>query len=169
MRIATTAHVASHAWIFLPRYSGVRPTISPAMNTVSSTCIRMPYSPAPTPPNTMQPSMRFHSGARPASGVKLSCIELTAPQEVPVVATAQSTLFITPNRCLLAFEQRLHVADDGIGSRLGPPRQREAAQQQRQHHAKQTPSVPPIADQQAERINQRGRDDDQAEHLDEIA
>ena len=32
----------SRAWIFLPRYSGVRPTISPAMNTVSTTIISMP-------------------------------------------------------------------------------------------------------------------------------
>src|SRR5580704_10485075 len=32
-----TAHVATHAPSFLPRYSGVRPIISPAINTVIST------------------------------------------------------------------------------------------------------------------------------------
>ena len=32
----------SRAWIFLPRYSGVRPTMSPAMNTVSTTITIMP-------------------------------------------------------------------------------------------------------------------------------
>ena len=101
IRMAITAQAASQAWIFLPRYSGVRPTISPAMNTTSSTCIKMPYNPAPTPPNTMQPSIRFHSGINPAKGMKLSCIEFTAPHEVPVVAQANNMLFITPNRCSL--------------------------------------------------------------------
>ncbi len=32
----------SRAWIFLPRYSGVRPTMSPAMNTVSTTITSIP-------------------------------------------------------------------------------------------------------------------------------
>ncbi len=32
----------SRASIFLPRYSGVRPTISPAMNTDSSTMTSIP-------------------------------------------------------------------------------------------------------------------------------
>ena len=32
----------SAAWIFLPRYSGVRPTISPAMNTDSRAKISIP-------------------------------------------------------------------------------------------------------------------------------
>jgi hypothetical protein len=32
----------SYAWIFLPKYSGVRPTIRPAMNTASTTKTSMP-------------------------------------------------------------------------------------------------------------------------------
>ena len=92
--------------------------------------MRMPYNPAPTPPKTMQPSIRFHIGARPASGVKLSCMELTAPQEVPVVATAQSTLFMTPNRCSLPSMNEAARGHDGIGLRFGVPGQREFARQQ---------------------------------------
>ena len=33
---ASIASLISRAWTFLPRYSGVRPTISPATNTASS-------------------------------------------------------------------------------------------------------------------------------------
>ena len=71
------------------------------MNTVISTCSKMPYTPAPTPPKAMHPTIRFHSGTSPASGVKLSCMDLTAPQDVPDVTVANSTLFITPNRVSL--------------------------------------------------------------------
>ena len=49
----------------------------------------------------MQPTIMFHIGTKPASGVKLSCMAFTAPQEVPVVAVAKSTLFITPKRVSL--------------------------------------------------------------------
>ncbi len=40
----------SKASIFLPRYSGVRPIISPATKTAMMTKASMPYSPEPTPP-----------------------------------------------------------------------------------------------------------------------
>ena len=34
--------LTSKDWIFLPRYSGVRPTISPAMKTATMTKTNMP-------------------------------------------------------------------------------------------------------------------------------
>ena len=40
----------SRASIFLPRYSGVRPTIRPPMKTASRTKSSIEYRPAPTPP-----------------------------------------------------------------------------------------------------------------------
>ena len=49
----------------------------------------------------MQPSIRFHNGARPASGVKLSCIELTAPHEVSVVTVAHRAELAMPKRTSL--------------------------------------------------------------------
>ena len=39
---ASMASLISRACTFLPRYSGVRPTISPATNTASSAKISMP-------------------------------------------------------------------------------------------------------------------------------
>ena len=42
MSTYSIAIFTSYASIFLPRYSGVRPTISPAMNTDSTTKISMP-------------------------------------------------------------------------------------------------------------------------------
>ncbi len=41
-KIASIAIFTSNASIFLPRYSGVRPTISPAMNTVRTTKSNIP-------------------------------------------------------------------------------------------------------------------------------
>lgn len=55
--------------IFLPKYSGVRPTISPAMNTVRMTKPIMPYSPQPTPPKTTSPSIISSMGIMPPMGV----------------------------------------------------------------------------------------------------
>ena len=42
MRIAMAANLTSRASIFLPRYSGVRPTMSPAMNTATIAKTTMP-------------------------------------------------------------------------------------------------------------------------------
>src|SRR5258706_13504976 len=50
-RMASIAILTSFASIFLPTYSGVRPTISPATNIDRMTNSSMPYMPAPTPPD----------------------------------------------------------------------------------------------------------------------
>src|SRR6185503_15820837 len=84
--------------IFLPRYSGVRPTINPAMNTVSTTITSIPYMPAPTPPKMISPSMMFSSGIIPPSGVYESCHELIAPHDASVVIVANNAEFATPKR-----------------------------------------------------------------------
>ena len=61
----TMAIFTSKASIFLPRYSGVRPTIKPAMKTERTMKTMMPYIPAPTPPKITSPIMmltkRHHS------------------------------------------------------------------------------------------------------------
>ena len=68
-RHTSTAIFISRASIFLPRYSGVWPTIRPAMNTVRITKPIMPYRPQPTPPNTTSPSSISSIGTRPPRGV----------------------------------------------------------------------------------------------------
>ena len=75
----------SGAWIFLPRYSGVRPTMRPAMNTDRIAMMSRPLRPTPTPPGLTSPSIMWLSATPPPSGVMLSCIELTEPFDVPVV------------------------------------------------------------------------------------
>ena len=55
----------------------------------------------PTPPGETSPSIMFDSGTAPPSALKLSCIELTAPVEVPVVAPAKSADQAMPKRCSL--------------------------------------------------------------------
>ena len=55
--------------IFLPRYSGVRPTMRPAMNTATTAMTRMPYMPAPTPPGETSPSIMLNMYIMPPSAV----------------------------------------------------------------------------------------------------
>ena len=61
------------------------------MKTAMIANTSMPYRPVPTPPNTTSPSCMLSSGTMPPSGVKESCIELTAPQEASVVMVANQS------------------------------------------------------------------------------
>ena len=87
--------------IFLPRYSGVRPIISPAMNTAMVANTSMPYRPEPTPPNTTSPICISTMGTMPPRGVKLSCMAITAPQLAAVVMTANRAEAAMPKRVSL--------------------------------------------------------------------
>ncbi|CAM3770963.1 hypothetical protein POHY109586_22550 [Polaromonas hydrogenivorans] len=87
--------------IFLPRYSGVRPIISPEMNTARMAKISMPYRPVPVPPNTTSPSCIMTIGTMPPSGVKESCMAITAPHEAAVVMTANRLEALMPKRVSL--------------------------------------------------------------------
>ena len=66
-RIPIMVSLISLAPIFLPRYSGVRPTISPAMNTATTTNSSIPYMPEPTPPRRDLPQRDQGEGNRPAA------------------------------------------------------------------------------------------------------
>ena len=57
------------ARIFLPRSSGVRPTISPATNTASSASTRTAYRPPPSPPGLISPSRMPAKAPVPPTGV----------------------------------------------------------------------------------------------------
>ena len=95
------AILTSFASSFLPRYSGVRPTISPATNIATMTNSSMPYRPEPTPPKMISPSMMLTIGTTPASGSRLSCMLLTAPQEASVVMVVNSAELAMPKRTSL--------------------------------------------------------------------
>ncbi len=86
----SAAQVISRRPIFLPRYSGVRPTIRPARNTATTASTSIPYSPAPTPPGDTSPSIMLSITTPPPPAVNESWKELTAPVEVPVVEAANS-------------------------------------------------------------------------------
>ena len=101
IRMASMAILTSLASIFLPTYSGVRPTIRPATNTATITNSSIPYMPAPTPPTMISPSCMLISGIMPPNAVKESCMALTAPQEAAVVTTANSAEATMPKRTSL--------------------------------------------------------------------
>ena len=63
----------------------------------------------------MQPASRLNSGTRPPSGVSESCIVLTAPVLVPVVAVAYSALIACPKRTSLPSR----LPADGIDAERG--------------------------------------------------
>src|SRR5260370_39043844 len=91
MRPASIANFISRTSSFLPRYSGVRPTINPATNTAMIATTRKPYSPAPTPPGQMQPASKLNIGTIPPRGVIEAGIVLTDPVLAPDVAVARRT------------------------------------------------------------------------------
>ncbi|MPM83996.1 hypothetical protein SDC9_131066 [bioreactor metagenome] len=97
-RIAIIAIFTSKASTFFPRYSGDRPTINPAMNTVRMINMTMPYMPAPTPPKIISPSIKLIMAIIPDNGDKLSCMAFTEPFDAAVVEVDQRMLLVIPNR-----------------------------------------------------------------------
>src|ERR1700729_2642120 len=97
VRKYSAAYFISVGRIFLPRYSGVRPTISPPMNTVTMASTRMPYMPAPMPPGAISPSAMSNSAMPPPNGVSESWKQFTAPVEVTVVEPANNEQAGAPN------------------------------------------------------------------------
>ena len=92
----------SNASTFLPRYSGVRPTMRPAMNTDrTAPMTSIPYMPAPMPPGVISPSCMLNSGTSPLSGWAESWKELTAPVLVAVVMAMNRPPTAAPKRCSL--------------------------------------------------------------------
>src|SRR5215472_2476443 len=97
VRKYNAAYFISVGRIFLPMYSGVRPTISPATNTVTMARMRMPYIPAPIPPGAISPSVMLNSAMPPPNGVSESWKQFTAPVEVSVVDAANTAQAGVPN------------------------------------------------------------------------
>src|SRR5215469_2137115 len=97
VRKYSDAYFISTGRIFLPIYSGVRPTISPATNTVTMARISRPYMPAPIPPGATSPSAMSNSAMPPPNGVSESWKQLTEPVEVTVVDAANSEQACGPN------------------------------------------------------------------------
>src|ERR1700730_1634474 len=97
VRKYSDAYFISVGRIFLPMYSGVRPTISPATNTVTMASTRMPYMPAPMPPGAISPSAMSITVIAPPNGVSESWKQFTEPVEVTVVDTENSEQACGPN------------------------------------------------------------------------
>ena len=91
--------------------------------------------PAPTPPKTTSPSWMLSSGTRPASGMKLSCMELTAPHEASVVTSAKSAVSGMPKRTslpsMLPPDPRARDALTPSRRRTGLPRCSKCADDER--------------------------------------
>lgn len=79
----------------------MRPTISPAMNTAMIAMMSIPYSPEPTPPGAISPSIMPSMVMPPPSPVYEEWKESTAPVEVRVVDTAKIAEAPIPNRVSL--------------------------------------------------------------------
>src|ERR1700751_3511779 len=127
VRKYSDAYFISTGRIFLPMYSGVRPTISPATNTVTMARTRVPYTPAPMPPGAISPSAMSNSAIPPPNGVSESWKQFTAPVEVTVVDDANSEQPGGPN--LLSTPSYAPCASGGpapgvarwVSNRLIPP------------------------------------------------
>src|SRR5215470_14759004 len=97
VRKYSAAYFISVGRIFFPMYSGVRPTINPATNTVTMARMRRPYMPAPMPPGAISPSAMSISAMPPPNGDSESWKQITAPVEVTVVEAANNEQAGVPN------------------------------------------------------------------------
>jgi len=97
VRKYSAAYFISVGRIFLPMYSGVRPTISPPTNTVTMARIKMPYMPAPMPPGAISPSAMSSTVIAPPNGLSESWKQFTAPVDVTVVDAANTEQPGVPN------------------------------------------------------------------------
>ena len=113
------------------------------------------------------------SGIIPPSGVKLSCMAFTAPQEAAVVIVANRARQRDAEADLLA----LHVAGRRIdaegrkrrvGLRLGPVGDGDAGDEQHHHRREDRPALPLVADHPAEGVGERRADGEDRQHLDEV-
>ena len=86
--------------IFLPKYSGVRPIISPQINTARMAYMIIFINPTPLPPNTTL-SIMWSSGTMPPRGVRVSCMLLTVPVVKDVVVVVNIADWAMPNRTSL--------------------------------------------------------------------
>ena len=101
VRMYKDTSLISRPVIFLCRYSGVRPTMRPAMNTATIATMRIPYIPVPVPPGATSPSPMLKISRPPPSAVNEEWAASMAPVEVPVVDVANSEEAATPNRVSL--------------------------------------------------------------------
>ena len=158
----------SYASIFLPRYSGVRPTIRPAMNTASTTKTSIPYKPGA---NTAEDDFaelnieQRHEAAergerivhridRTAGGIRCDRgeergIENAEPDFLPLHVAAGNAETLV-NR---------------ITIRLRPPAQQHSANEKGQHRGPDGPAVFLILHHSAEVVSQPAADRENRQHL----
>ena len=149
-RTTSIAIFISKASTFLPRYSGVRPTISPAMKTERiAPMTSIPYRPAPMPPGVISPSSMLNSGTSPPMGWKLSCQALIAPVLVLVVIAAHRPPEAGSEPDLLALHVAEGLVDAGreerVAGRLGVHRDDGADEEDRGHRAEDRPALALVA------------------------
>src|SRR5215467_14389247 len=127
VRKYSAAYFISVGRIFLPMYSGVRPTISPATNTVTMARIKMPYRPAPIPPGAISPSAMSSTAIPPPNGVSESWKQFTEPVDVTVVDAANTeqpdgpNLVSTPSYVPCAIWGAIPAVPRWASKRLIPP------------------------------------------------
>ncbi len=114
------------------------------------------------------------SGIMPPSGMKLSCMALTAPHEAAVVITANSAERAMPKRTSLpsmlpAGRIDAERRERRIGLRFRPVADGDADNEQDAHGAEDGPALPFIADHAPEDVGQRRADDEDQQHLHQVA
>ena len=134
--ITIMASLTSRASTFLPRYSGVRPTIKPARKTTTMMNISMFSKPEPMPLKTTL-SIIIDIGTMPASGLRLSCILLTEPFEVPVVMAAQVAAATGPSLASFLVNHKAESSIKIAGSNHAEPLARTTSRFVHQHLSQQ--------------------------------
>ena len=139
----------------------------------------IPYRPDPTPPKMTSPVIMLVSGTLPPMPVYESWAELTEPFEASVVTVAQSALLAMPKRCSLPSRlppvvpsaEATATCGGLLGRRavlLGGVGHHHAGHEHRGHRRVERPALAAVAHHAPERRGQRGGDEQDEQHLDEV-
>ena len=133
------------------------------------------------PPGETSPNIMLSIGAMPPSGVNESCMQFTDPFEVPVVAAgaqAARRRRRSAPPCPPCSRRSATAETDwstpSVGQRAGcrwsRPTivQRAHHHEEADHHRHQQPRLAPVADEDAERDDQRERDHQHRPHLEQV-
>ena len=166
-RTPIMAHLTSGTSIFLPRYSGERPTISPARNTVNRTTSNMPYSPAPTPPKMTSPKQDVEQ--RCAARERRKAVVHRVHRAVRGERGGH-----TPKHGIhyaIALFLALHergVRKQGVAVILRPQRTAECDEKNQGHRRENGHAMSPRAGHQSKHPNLRAWQQQDGEHFEEV-
>ena len=179
-RMYSVTSFISDAWIFLPRYSGVRPTIRPAMNTASRALTSIPIKPDADTARRDLAELHVRHRRRAAERRErvVHAVHRAGRRagrrrrrRQPQAGGAEADLLALHVAARLRGRDRLIDAERGqqrVAVLLGEHGEAGEQHEDARHHGEQHPALSLVADHLAERHDERERDQQEREDLEQV-